>query len=258
LFATIITLILDIDSEYKLEKEAAETGEFILFIDQLFDSLNGNSKISQKSKPLKGGVTRNSGHEKFWKDSIKLLEKISFWDEDKRKLVKVPSLQNLIKTLRGFIYLKYVLLQKLEYFLLRAFNQDCLENFFASIRSHGVRYTSPDVSHFVTSFKSLIVNNFLKTRSLGSNCEDDFSTGALDNLRCFLTGEEIAGVHPLQSNGEDISQGAPGSIGTIKKSRVAKSTIAYVAGFVAKKVLKLNNQCDSCKQTSFDVFRRKR
>jgi hypothetical protein len=126
LFATIITLILDIDSEYKLEKEAAETGEFILFIDQLFDSLNGNSKISQKSKPLKGGVTRNSGHEKFWKDSIKLLEKISFWDEDKRKLVKVPSLQNLIKTFRGFIYLKYVLLQKLEYFLLRAFNQDCL------------------------------------------------------------------------------------------------------------------------------------
>jgi hypothetical protein len=94
-FATIITfLILDIDSE------------FILFIDKLFDSLNGKSKISQKSKPLKGGVTRNSGHEKFWKNSIKLLEKMSFWDEDKRKLVNVPSLQNLIKTLRGFIYLK--------------------------------------------------------------------------------------------------------------------------------------------------------
>jgi hypothetical protein len=106
LFATIITLILDIDSEYKLEKEAAETGEFILFIDQLFDSLNGNSKISQKSKPLKGGVTRNSGHEKFWKNSIKLLEKMSFWDEDKRKLVNVSSLQNLMKTLQGFIYLK--------------------------------------------------------------------------------------------------------------------------------------------------------
>jgi hypothetical protein len=100
-FATIITfLILDIDSE------------FILFIDKLFDSLNGKSKISQKSKPLKGGVTRNSGHEKFWKNSIKLLEKMSFWDEDKRKLVNVPSLQNLIKTLRGFIYLQNMFCSK--------------------------------------------------------------------------------------------------------------------------------------------------
>jgi hypothetical protein len=38
------------------------------------------------------------------KNSIKLLEKTSFWDEDKRKLVNVPSLENLIKTLWGFIY----------------------------------------------------------------------------------------------------------------------------------------------------------
>jgi hypothetical protein len=155
-FATIITfLILDIDSE------------FILFIDKLFDSLNGKSKISQKSKPLKGGVTRNSGHEKFWKDSIKLLEKMSFWDEDKRKLVKVPSLQNLIKTLRGFIYLKICFAPKNLILYAYIFNQDFLENFFASIRSHGARYTSPDVSHFITPFKSLIVNIFLKTRSLG-------------------------------------------------------------------------------------------
>lgn len=124
--------------------EAVQTGEFILFIDQLFDSLNANNKIAASSKPLKGGVTSMSEHETFWRESIKIIQSMQFFDARTKKLSKVPSIINLIKTLKGFIYLKRTLLSKMQYFLPRAFNQDCLENFFASLRGHGRRNIIPD------------------------------------------------------------------------------------------------------------------
>ena len=91
-------------------------------------------------------------------------------------------------TLRGFIELKHKLREheNFEYFLPRAFNQDALENFFGAIRSYGVRNVSPDVNHFVHSFKSLIITNFLSVHSPGSNCQKDFSAGVLDSLEFFV------------------------------------------------------------------------
>ncbi|KAJ8926636.1 hypothetical protein NQ314_021000 [Rhamnusium bicolor] len=65
-------------------KEAADTGDFILFMDKLFDSLNGNSKVAASSKPLKGGVTDTSEHEEFWRTSIKVLQEMKFWDDKKK------------------------------------------------------------------------------------------------------------------------------------------------------------------------------
>jgi hypothetical protein len=47
-----------------LEKDASQTADFILFMDTLFDSLNGNNKTS--CKPLKCGVPSFlSSQEKF-------------------------------------------------------------------------------------------------------------------------------------------------------------------------------------------------
>jgi hypothetical protein len=177
-----------------------DTGDFILFIDKLFDSLNGNSKIAPSHKPMKGAVTKTSGHEQFWQESIGIIKKMKFWNRSKKKFVRPPSLLNLIKTLRAFIYLKKLLLKKIKFIPPRALTQDCLEKFFGSVRAHGARNTSPDVFHFITSFKSLLLNNFMTSHSPSSNCEDDYSAGALDNLRCFITGECIAGVRPLDDD----------------------------------------------------------
>jgi hypothetical protein len=222
-----------------------DTGDFILFIDKLFDSLNGNSKIAPSHKPMKGAVTRTSGHEEFWQESIGIIKKMKFWNGSKKKFVRPPSLLNLIKTLRAFIYLKKLLLKKINFILPRALNQDCLENFFGSVRAHGARNTSPDVFHFITSFKSLLLNNFMTSHSPSSNCEDDYSAGALDNLRCFITGECIAGVRRLDDYEHPAN--VPATLLCVKKSRVGKSTIAYVAGFVARKVLKSTSNCQNCK-----------
>ncbi|KAJ8926619.1 hypothetical protein NQ314_020983 [Rhamnusium bicolor] len=79
---------------------------------------------------------------------------------------------------------------------------------------------------------------------LGSNCENDFSTGALDDLRCLVTGEIIAEVRPLED--DECLPDVPASLSFVKKSRVAKSSITYVAGFMARKVLKSTRNCQNC------------
>ncbi|KAI4467995.1 regulator of g-protein signaling loco [Holotrichia oblita] len=230
----------DTNSEYGLVPEATETGEFILFIDSLFDSLNGNNKQAPSTTPLKGGITRNSPHEMFWRDAIKVMETMKFYDAKRKRFVNVPSCTNLIKTVKGFIYLRSKLLKQVTYFLPRAVNQDCLENFFGSVRTYGRRNVNPNCSQFVTSFKALLVNNFMSYHSPGANCEEDYATGALDNLKCFLTGEELQGIHLL----EDTSPEVP-IPQNIKKTRVAESTIAYFAGYIVKKSLKTVH-CQDC------------
>lgn len=107
----------------------------------------------------------------------------------------------------------------------------------------------PDVAHFVSSFKALLVNNFFSTHSPGANCEEDFSLGALDNLRCFLTGEEVAGVTLLDTSEEaSLNLNLDDLPRTIRKTRVAKATLAYVSGYIEKKKKSKFGNGDECRR----------
>lgn len=50
-----------------------------------------------------------------------------------------------------------------KFLLPRNLNQDCLENYFSSVRSHGVHNINPTCSAFVSANKSLLLNNFVST-----------------------------------------------------------------------------------------------
>lgn len=76
---------------------------------------------------------------------------------------------------------------KHKYVLTRSFNQDPLENFFSYIRSHGVRNVSPGAKQFSSSFKTLIVNNFMAYHSPFSNCEKDECDFLLQNMKTFFS-----------------------------------------------------------------------
>lgn len=144
-----VLFIVDIQSQQKLDSAAEDTAELILFMDKLFDSINANSKIAPKSKPLKGGVTRASGHEEFWKEAIQILKTMKFYCPKRKTFVKTPSIENFILTLEGFLYIRNILLNRnFNYFLTRRFNQDALENFFGCIRGHGVRNVPPNATNF--------------------------------------------------------------------------------------------------------------
>ncbi|XP_050497722.1 uncharacterized protein LOC126878870 isoform X1 [Diabrotica virgifera virgifera] len=183
---SLMVKLVEWKAEVNLCSEVADTGRLILFLDKLFDSLNSNQKTAPVSKPLKGGVTLTSNHDQFWKQSLTLLNKMKFFDRKKQKFVSVPSLKNLNFTIRGFLYLKQKLLKtNNNYLLLRAFQQDTLENFFGLIRSYRATDNSVSVSDAITTFKALVINNFMSFHSPESNCEKDVSEGALDTLRFF-------------------------------------------------------------------------
>lgn len=71
-----IFFYLDTKSEYDLPDEAESTGDFILFLGELFDTFNGNTETAPYSKRLKGGITKSSGHDVCWLEGIKILNSI--------------------------------------------------------------------------------------------------------------------------------------------------------------------------------------
>lgn len=192
-------------------------------------------------------LPKDSDHENFWRDAIKILDTMKFFSSEKNKFVSVPSVRNLIHTLRGFIYLKTVLLNKRNFTHITTglFNQDPLENFFSYIRSHGHRNVNPSVVHFISSFKSLLINNFMSAHSPYSNCEQDESQ-CLDNLRSFLLNESIDGVQPLDSAQSERAQ--PLNISFVKRNKVARCIITYISGYVTKFLLKRFGDCKNCKE----------
>lgn len=158
-------------------------------------------------------------------------------------MISMPFLKNLIFTLKGFIYLNHKLLnQKNMYIRMRQLNQDCLEHFFGSIRSSAVRYTNPSANHFIKSFKILIINNFLSTHSPSSNCENDKSSGALNNLKEFLI-DKTSPKRPslIEDSYFEIPEVS------IRNTKISRCTLKYIAGYLIKK-LKSKINCKFCKQ----------
>ncbi|VEN62360.1 unnamed protein product [Callosobruchus maculatus] len=237
----------DIKDNNKLPPEAADTADFLLFMDKLFDSFNILRISKPQAKPLKCPVTKKSPHEEFWQIAISIVESMRFFCPDKRKLILVPTLRNLKFTIKGFLYLKRKLLQKkkFKFILTGAFNQDPLENLFSYIRSHGVRCTNPDVSHFVSSFKSLVINNCMSTHSPGSNCQKDITVRNLDTLHNFLTCQTI---HASQITCSDTPQ-VPRQIVSQSRTKVLRCTIVYISGAILKILMrsKTVRNCEECR-----------
>jgi hypothetical protein len=238
--AARVSTELSAESAFEIHPKATETADLLLFFDKLFDSVNGSFKHLSPGKELRSVVTQKSKHVFFWKSCLPVISSTFFTLPNSRGPVKPPCLKNWIFSLRGLIYLTPQLLKKKNrYFAPRRFNQDPVENFFSCIRSHGVRNTNPKCFSFISSCKSLIVNNFVSPHSAGANCIPDTSTGALDNLRSFVEPRNTIHVQP------DVP---PLVIPIfIRTSCVTNYVSSYVAGFVAKKMLQ-KSLCDFCKQ----------
>nr|CAI5858804.1 unnamed protein product [Callosobruchus analis] len=237
----------DIKDNNKLRSEAADTADLLLFMDKLFDSLNVLRISKPQAKPFKCVVTRKSPHEEYWQTAIFVVDSMKFFCPQKRKLVLVPILRNLKFTIKGFTYLKRKLLQEetFKFILTGAFNQDPLENFFSYIRSHSVRNTNLDVSHFVSCFKCLVINNCMSTHSAGSNCIKDTTVRNLDALHNFLTGDIIH--HASRTILSDTP--VPSQIVPQNRTKVSRCTVVYVSGAILKslKRSKTISNCEECR-----------
>jgi len=136
-----------------------------------------------------------------------------------------------------------------KFLILRNINQDSLECLFSFIRSHGVRYNMPNAMHFLTSFKTLLINNFSLLKSL-ENCEANDTEGTLDNLKQFLTGVT-----------EPDIQNQPMDFGfssfyfyfsLFETTSIGEMTIGYVSGYIIRTILKSVRYCVVCKNDCVD------
>lgn len=73
------SIVTDIDDENRLPASAVDSADLILFLDQLFDSLNSINRLAPRGKPLKGGVRKDSPHVVFWNECIQEISKMIFF-----------------------------------------------------------------------------------------------------------------------------------------------------------------------------------
>lgn len=223
---------------------AEDTADYLIFFDQLFDSVNSSSIEAPEGKVLKGAITAETTHEEFWRNAITVFSSMEFVGAGGVK--KPPTISYWIRTLKGFICIwRDLKARGFNYLCLRNFNQDPLENFFGCIRSHGVRNVNPTCASFKNSFKSLIVNNFMSSRSRNGNCELD-SGEALDTLTRFvMNAPETSESDTLRVDFSSIPQYT--HAGSASLTNQIENTHAYIAGYLAKRIIKTVKNCSFCK-----------
>lgn len=193
-------------------------------------------------KKLRSAITPSSEHFAFWGEAIKVLNSITFLKPGNKESIP-PTVGNFVFTVNAVKCLyKNVHDLGYEYLCPKNLNQDPLENFFGCIRLQRGRNVNPTCSSFVTSFKSLLINNFVSPHSPYANSEEDESDGAITTLASFLQTEEDD--QELPEDVDDENEEPPPEK---HAAYLEDQTQAYVAGYIAKKLLK-QIKCDICRK----------
>jgi hypothetical protein len=65
-------------------ESAVDTADFLLFVDKLFDSVNGSSINPINGKLLRCAVKTNSPHLQFWEEALKVLNSVKCISKKKK------------------------------------------------------------------------------------------------------------------------------------------------------------------------------
>lgn len=79
---------------------AEDTADFLLFFDNLFDSMNGSVIKPEHGKLLRCAISNNSGHLVFWREAKNVLKSMVFLNGNKTFVP--PCITNWIDTIKGF------------------------------------------------------------------------------------------------------------------------------------------------------------
>ena len=141
------------DSQLSMPSAGEETAKFIEFANNLFDSVN--ERLPNQT------ANSTAALDKDWDEYIRVIKSMKYVKSKPGDRETLIVLDNVIRTLQGFKYLKKYLAELgIEHFVTRVFNQDALENFFGQIKQHGIRDTRPNCSRFKDHYKTLLLQNF--------------------------------------------------------------------------------------------------
>lgn len=234
----------------RMPKEALHTSKLLVFINDLFDSVNGSSNVGERITDLRSTVTLTSKHRLFWADAQKKLQKMRFVNMDSLRPVRtIPCLANWNRTLDGFqrIWKRLLVEENFSSFSPRNMNQDSLENYFGSIRSHGWRNVSPSCKQFTAAYQSLVVNSISIPHSRGGNCEDD-QGNMLGDLRCMVEDQNV-NHEPDVGSMDDLPLPLENSPQSSSLPSIFSNTMtSHAASYVAQILLRHVNNCEQCKE----------
>lgn len=129
--------------------------------------------------------------------------------------------------------------------LTRNFNQDPIEFFFVSIRGIGFRNINPNCIGFESAYKTLLLNNFSSSHSVGSNCEQDLNSFLQSYHFLSKYGNENEAIPP-----QNVVNNAPLNIIIENSADVDGSQQRnFVCGWILKKVLQnVSKSCQQCRR----------
>jgi len=157
-------------STNELSSNALDTAEFIDKIDDLFDILN--SRLLYADKPGRCAITAISNHLMQLQEYCAWVSRWSFVDVTSMSRIKCHwgmrmSITSITSVVRNLLDTGF------QFVCTARMTQDCLENFFAGIRSCNGWNENPSAYHFCTAFRSAVVLSSLDNTSSGKNCLSD-------------------------------------------------------------------------------------
>lgn len=153
-----------------LPSAAVGTIDFIDHFDKLFDILN--SSILNSPKEYGQIFTGSTKQVNFLEQMLQLLKNINVINE-KGSRVKVKCFECWQITIKSMMQLwEKLKCYNFPYIRTRRINQDCVENFFGSIRQQGGNCLNPTPIQFIRAFKKLFSMKMLQ-HSDTQNCAAD-------------------------------------------------------------------------------------
>jgi len=184
----------------QLPPEARFTSEFIEKVDVLFDLPNTCKPFGEK--PSRHAISANNNVI----DQLELLnEWISEWKFNSRTASSIKCIWGLQVSIASIVALSKSLLNEgFQFVATMRFNQDCVENFFAGIRSKQGWHENPNCAQFSYAFRKSVVLASLDSNCGGKNCVDD------DDFVLISHADIVAAVPTVQltevrNNGESTS-----------------------------------------------------
>lgn len=178
-----------------LPAEAFATAEFIDRMDKLFDLLNSSNTTAAKKFNM--AFKERKFQINFLHDCLDIFSKIEVINKNDKIITnKIKSIKCLKISIDSILSLWHKLhnTANLKFLLTRRLNQDCLENFFGSIRQQNGTSSNPTALQFQRSFRKLLFLNLFHSGT--ENCEADID-GILLNL---------SKIPPLQDVGAAVAE----------------------------------------------------
>jgi hypothetical protein len=157
-------------STKQLPVAALGTATFVENMDAVFDLLNSRQLVGDR--PSRCAIT---SHNNNLNRLMELKSWVSKWHfEGVRSQSSIKCHMGLQTSISSIVSLSQELLSEgFKFVCTSRFNQDCLENFFASIRSKHGWHENPNAVQFMSAYRNAIVLSSLDAQSSGKNCIDD-------------------------------------------------------------------------------------